>query len=109
MGNESRPEGDSPTSDASCGPRHVHEHHQSVLNRLARIEGHVRGVKRMVEEGKPCPDVLVQIAAVRSALNSVGRVILEDHLKGCMVEAVRSGDFESAYYDLEQSLDKFIR
>ena len=109
MADESKSEADAQTPEASCGPHHIHEHHQSVLNRLARIEGHVRGVKRMVEEGKPCPDVLVQIAAVRSALNSVGRVILEDHLKGCMVEAVRSGDFESAYYDLEQSLDKFIR
>ena len=88
---------------------HIHEHHQSVLNRLARIEGHVRAVKRMVEEGTPCPDVLVQIAAVRSALNGVGRVILEDHIKSCMVDAVESGDFEDAYRDLEQSLDRFIR
>ena len=109
MADESKPEKDGQTPEVRCGPHHVHENYQSVLNRLARIEGHVRGVKRMVEEGKPCPDVLVQIAAVRSALNSVGRVILEDHLKGCMVDAVRSGDFESAYYDLEQSLDKFIR
>jgi DNA-binding FrmR family transcriptional regulator len=90
-------------------PPHAHENHQSVINRLARIEGHVRAVKRMVEEGTPCPEVLVQIAAVRSALNSVGRVILEDHLKSCMVDAVKSGDFEDAYRDLEQSLHHFIR
>jgi DNA-binding FrmR family transcriptional regulator len=63
----------------------------------------------MVEQGTPCPEVLVQIAAVRSALNGAGRVILEDHLKGCMVDAVRSGDFEDAYRELEQSLDRFIR
>jgi DNA-binding FrmR family transcriptional regulator len=88
---------------------HLHENQQSVLNRLARIEGHVRAVKRMVEQGKPCPDVLVQIAAVRSALNGVGRVILEDHIKSCMVDAVESGNFEDAYRDLEQSLDRFIR
>ncbi len=60
---------------------HHHEHQQAVINRLARIEGHVRAVKRMVEEGVSCPDLLVQIAAIRSALNSVGRVILEDHVK----------------------------
>ena len=88
---------------------HMHEHHQSVINRLSRIEGHIRAVKRMFEEGTPCPEVLVQIAAVRSALNSVGRVILEDHLKSCMVDAVKSGSFEEAYRDLEQSLDRFIR
>ena len=95
-------------SSNSCGPVHIHEHHQSVLNRLARIEGHVRGIIRMVEEGKPCPDLLIQVAAVRAALNSVGRVILEDHLKGCMLEAVKNGDFENAYHELERSLDRFI-
>ena len=88
---------------------HVHEHQQSVVNRLARIEGHVRAVKRMVQEGRACPDILVQVAAVRSALNGVGRLILEDHLKSCMVDAVRRGDFEQAYLDLEHSLDRFIR
>lgn len=85
-----------------------HEHTDSVLKRLARIEGHVRAVKRMVEEGTSCPEVLVQIAAVRSALNSVGQVILEDHLKSCMVKAVHDGDFEEAFRDLTNSLDRFI-
>lgn len=88
---------------------HVHEHQQSVVHRLARIEGHVRAVKQMVEEGRPCPDILVQVAAVRAALNGVGRVILKDHMKSCMVDAMQHGDFEQAYGDLERSLDRFIR
>jgi DNA-binding FrmR family transcriptional regulator len=92
-----------------CEEMQIHEHKQNVVNRLARIEGHVRAVKRMVEDGRSCPDILVQVAAVRSALNSVGRLILEDHLKSCMVDAVRRGDFEQAYLDLEHSLDRFIR
>ncbi len=87
---------------------HRHEHHQQVLNRLARIEGHVRAIKRMVDEDTPCPDVLTQIAAVRSALNSVGRVILEDHLQSCMVDAVEKDDYNRALKDLKNSLDKFI-
>jgi DNA-binding FrmR family transcriptional regulator len=86
-----------------------HEHHQSVINRLARIEGHVRAVKRMVEEDVSCPDVLIQIAAIRSALSSVGRVILEDHIKTCMIETARDGDFEETFESLKNSLDKFIR
>jgi CsoR family transcriptional regulator, copper-sensing transcriptional repressor len=87
---------------------HVHEQQEAVLKRLARIEGHVRGIQRMVEEDTPCPDVLVQIAAVRSALNSVGQIILEDHLRSCMVKAVKDGEFEGAMKDLKNSLDRFI-
>lgn len=87
---------------------HRHEHHQQVVNRLARIEGHVRAIKRMVEEDTPCPDVLMQIAAVRSALNSVGRVILEDHLQSCMVDAVEHDDYQQAMRDLKESLNQFI-
>jgi CsoR family transcriptional regulator, copper-sensing transcriptional repressor len=87
---------------------HLHEHRQQVINRLARIEGHVRAIKRMVEEDSSCPDILMQIAAVRSALNSAGRVILEDHLQSCMVEAVEKDDYQRALRDLKNSLDKFI-
>lgn len=88
---------------------HKHESNDAVIKRLARIEGHVRGIKRMVEEDTECPDVLVQIAAVRSALNNVGQIILEDHLKHCMVRAVEEGDFENAMSDLKLSLDRFIK
>ena len=88
---------------------HKHENNDAVIKRLARIEGHVRAVKRMVEEDTECPDVLVQVAAVRSALNKVGQIILEDHLRHCMVRAVDDGDFEEAMKDLELSLDRFIR
>jgi CsoR family transcriptional regulator, copper-sensing transcriptional repressor len=87
---------------------HSHEHRQQVINRLARIEGHIRAIKRMVEDDTPCPDVLVQIAAVRSALNGAGRVILEDHLQSCLVEAVEKDDYQRALRDLKNSLDKFI-
>ncbi len=90
------------------GDNHPHEHRQQVINRLARIEGHIRAIKRMVEEDKPCPDVLMQIAAVRAALNGAGRVILEDHLQSCMVEAVEKDDYQRALQDLKNSLDKFI-
>ncbi|NPV77761.1 MAG: metal-sensing transcriptional repressor [Anaerolineae bacterium] len=87
---------------------HPHENKEAVLNRLARLEGHIRAIKRMVEQDTPCPEVLIQIAAVRSALNGVGRVILEDHVKSCLMDAVERGDFEDAFKDLKNSLDKFI-
>jgi CsoR family transcriptional regulator, copper-sensing transcriptional repressor len=90
------------------GHEHRHEHHHQVINRLARIEGHVRAIKRMVEQDTACPDVLTQIAAVRAALNSVGRVILEDHIQSCMVDAVEKDDYHRAMKDLKNALDKFI-
>jgi CsoR family transcriptional regulator, copper-sensing transcriptional repressor len=87
--------------------QHQHDH-TAVINRLSRIEGHVGAVKRMVDEDVSCPDVLVQIAAVRSALNSVGRIILEDHIRNCMMDAARNGDFEDAMKNLKTSLDRFV-
>jgi len=95
-------------ADEIAHSSHSHPQRESVLKRLARIEGHVRAVKRMVEEDTPCPDVLVQIAAIRAALNGVGRLILEDHMQGCMVKAAQDGDFEETFRDLKKSLDQFI-
>ncbi len=96
------------TAGREAHANHAHPQREKVLKRLARIEGHVRGVKRMVEEDTPCPDVLVQLAAIRAALNAAGRLILEDHMRGCMMKAAREGDFDEAFRDLKRSLDQFI-
>ena len=88
-------------------PQHQHDR-TAVINRLSRIEGHVGAVKRMVAQDISCPDILVQIAAVRSALNSVGRIILEDHIRNCMMDASQNGDFEEAMKSLKTSLDRFV-
>ena len=93
---------------ASTNKGHPHEQRKNVLNRLARIEGHLRAVRRMVENDTACPELLIQIAAIRSALNGVGRLILEDHVKSCLVDAVDTHDFNVAFDDLKNSLDKFI-
>jgi DNA-binding FrmR family transcriptional regulator len=63
-----------------------------LQKRLRRIEGQVRGLQRMVEEGRYCADVLVQIASVQEALGGVGRILLQDHLRHCTTDAIRSGD-----------------
>ena len=90
------------------GHGHVHENQRAVINRLARAVGHLEKVKRMVEEGYDCADVLVQLAAVRSALDNTGKVILNDHIRHCMVDAVEMGD-ESAIDDLCSAIDKFMK
>jgi len=87
---------------------HVHENQKAVVNRLARAIGHLEKVKRMVEEGYGCSEVLVQLAAVRSALDNTGKVILKDHMRHCMVDAVSAGD-ENAIDDLCQAIDKFMK
>ena len=87
---------------------HVHENQRAVVNRLARAIGHLNKVKRMVEEGYDCADVLVQLAAVRSALDNTGKVILNDHIRHCMVDAVQLGD-ESAIDGLCDAVEKFMK
>lgn len=87
---------------------HVHENQKAVVNRLARAIGHLEKVKRMVEEGYDCSEVLIQLAAVRSALDGTGKVILKDHLRHCMVDAVAAGD-ETAIDGLCQAVDKFMK
>ena len=87
---------------------HVHENTKAVINRLSRAIGHLESVKRMVEDGRDCSEVLVQIAAVRSAINNIGKVILQDHIQHCLVEAVENDD-EQSLDDLCQAIDKFIK
>ena len=87
---------------------HVHENQKAVINRLARAIGHLEKVKRMVEEGQDCSEVLVQLAAVRSAIDHTGKVILQDHMRHCMVDAVAAGD-ETAIEELCTAIDKFMK
>ncbi|MBO5892263.1 MAG: metal-sensing transcriptional repressor [Oscillospiraceae bacterium] len=87
---------------------HVHENQKAVINRLARAIGHLEKVKRMVEAGQDCSEVLVQLAAVRSAIDNTGKVILQDHMRHCMVDAVTAGD-ETAIEELCTAIDKFMK
>lgn len=87
---------------------HVHANTKAVLNRLARAIGHLESVKKMVEDGRDCSEVLIQIAAVRSAINNIGKVILQDHIQHCIVDAVEQDD-EQALESLCQAIDKFIK
>ncbi|MDY6805544.1 MAG: metal-sensitive transcriptional regulator [Cyanobacteriota bacterium] len=89
---------------------HVHndEYLRSLVNRLSRIEGHIRGVKTMLQESRPCPEVLVQIAAVRGALDRVARMILDEHLSECISRAAKDGDIDVEIEELKKALDRFL-
>jgi len=93
---------------------HLHHHHHSeehrreVSNRLARAIGHLQKVKQMVEADEDCSEVLVQLAAVKSAINNTGKVILKDHMNHCIVHAVEDGDTEMID-ELTKAIDKFMK
>jgi len=86
---------------------HSHKHTAAVLNRLARAIGHLEAVRKMVEDGRDCSEVLIQLAAVRSALSSTSRIILKDHLEHCIVGAVERHD-QTALEELNRAIDKLL-
>jgi DNA-binding FrmR family transcriptional regulator len=87
---------------------HSEEHKREVSNRLARAIGHLQKVKQMVENDDDCSDVLIQLAAVKSAINNTGKVILKDHMEHCIVHAVEDGD-QQMIDELNNAIDKFIK
>lgn len=102
-----------PNSDSdSTGNSHTHHHEhtqtKAVIHRLSRAIGHLESVRRMVEDGQDCADVLIQLAAVKSAINSIGKVILKDHIEHCLVDAVEHGDKDSIER-LNKAIEQFIK
>ena len=86
------------------------EDHKKLMDRLSRIEGQVRGIRKMVENDRDCMDVLKQVAAVNGALRGVGMVVLQDHLKGCVAEAFRSSqDNDTQIEQVISIFNKFSR
>lgn len=88
---------------------HKHKYRKQVVNRLARIEGHVRAIKEMASADRDCSDILLQIAAVQKALDSAAKLLLKDHLEHCVVDAVHHGNHEKVLLDLNKALDNYIR
>ena len=87
---------------------HTHQNTKAVLNRLSRAIGHMESVKRMVEEGRDCSEVLVQLSAVKAAINNTAKVILKDHIEHCLVDAVECGEHE-AIEELTGAIDRFMK
>lgn len=90
------------------GHTHTHTNTKAVLNRLSRAIGHLESIKRMVEDGRDCSEVLIQLSAVKSAINNTGKVILKEHIEHCMVDAVESGDHK-AIEELTEAIDRFMK
>jgi DNA-binding FrmR family transcriptional regulator len=101
-------------SDSHCSADPVRKSHHppvvknNLIARLNRIEGQVRGIKKMIESDTYCDDVLNQIAAVQSALNSVGKILLEGHMRTCVVERLQEGDLD-VINELMTTVKKLIK
>lgn len=94
--------------DHTEGHGHHHLNSKAVSNRLARAIGHLEAVKRMVDREEDCAEILIQLAAVRSAINNAGKVILMDHLNHCIVEAVEDDDLDKIK-EFGDAIQKFIK
>lgn len=88
--------------------KHEHQDTKKILNRMSRAIGHMESIKRMIEEGRDCSEILIQISAVRSAINNVGKIILQDHINCCVIDAVENGN-KKVLNDLNSAVDKFLK
>jgi DNA-binding FrmR family transcriptional regulator len=82
--------------------------YKDLVNRLNRIEGQVRGIKNMVEKEEYCVDILTQVSAIQSALNSFNKVLLSNHIKTCVVEDIKNGD-EEVVDELLKTIQKLMK
>lgn len=84
------------------------EEYKRLINRLSRIEGQIRGIKKMVESSAYCPDIIVQVSAVTAALNSFNKELLYTHIKECVAEDIRQGNDETID-ELLETLKRMMR
>ncbi len=94
--------------DHSHAHGHTHTQTKNVLNRMAKIIGHMESIRTMIENGRDCTEVLIQLSAVKSAINGVSKVILKDHMDHCIVDAVEDQNAE-ALAELEKAIDMLLK
>lgn len=90
------------------GHHHSHTQTKAVLNRMSRLIGHLESTKKMIENGRDCSEVLIQLSACNSALKGVGKVILKDHIDHCIVDAVKENNHE-AIERLNEAINQWIK
>jgi DNA-binding FrmR family transcriptional regulator len=86
-----------------------HQHIEDVINRLSRTEGHIRGIKQMLIDGKPCDEILIQFSAVRSALDIASKKLLEDHLEHCVLGKTKDKVLRKELTEFKKALYKFLK
>ena len=84
-----------------------HEHTKAVLNRMARASGHLNAIKKMIEDGRDCSEILIQLSAVKAEIVNTSKLILKDHMDHCIVKAVKEND-EEAINHLKTAIDQVL-
>ena len=85
------------------------EYSDAVINRLKRIEGQIRGLMKMVEAGKSCEEILIQVSSAKSALHKTVQTVLEWHLRHCVLDGIREGKEEETIKKLSSAIEQFSR
>ena len=113
--NEALREGEEEIKRNACCGCGVHDHkdrddklRKSLINRLKRIEGQIRGIEGMVENSAYCPDILIQVSAINSALNSFNKVLLKNHINTCVIDNIKNGNLE-VVDELTNTLQKIMK
>jgi DNA-binding FrmR family transcriptional regulator len=86
----------------------AHEHIDEVVKRLSKIEGHIRGIKKMLEDGQSCDQVLLQLSAVKAALNKATKILLEDHFDHCVLNKNKDRTLEKELIEFRKTFDRFL-
>ncbi len=86
----------------------VHKKRKQILDRLARIEGHIRGISKMVDSERECSEILLQIVATQAALKKVSKILLEDHIDTCILDAIKSNDYMMQLDELKEALSNIL-
>lgn len=86
----------------------IHTRSKEIQERLVKVEGHIRGIAKMVQEDRDCPAILLQIVAVQSALRKVSQMILDDHIETCIAKAIKDGRGEEAVQELREAVVRFL-
>ena len=85
------------------------EERKKAIQNLKIAKGQIEGIIKMIEDERYCIDILTQISAIRSAINKVGSIILENHIKGCVVNSIKEDNSEESIEELMKTIDKFIK
>ncbi len=85
------------------------ESHKNILSRLTRIEGQIGGIRKMVENGRDCEEIIIQLSAVSSALTNTAKLFLQDHIEHCVVNGIARGETEETLKSLQRVVDQFAK